>query len=420
MSPRTKSKRRLLCAGGLVLLIASSFYAKPIWAWFQVRAARAELEADRPDAAIEILNRTINAVPDDPELHLWAARACRHSGRFADVSDHLNAARDLGADLKRVQREQQLTLAHSGRLAEVEHHLARLLSSADESTDEVCHAFCVGYLLNLRVPEALQLIEAWEKDFPEDPRPHFMRGNAYELLNRSSDAVQAFRKGLAIAPDRPKMQVRLGQLLLDSKQYEDAKRAFETALEHDAGQINALLGIARCEFHLGHVEPARKAAGRVIEVDRKNAAALIILAELEVDADDFEAARAHLEIAYETEPRNVTIRYLLAQSLRELGQTEAASQHFQFAAEAEKQLALADDKIQAALSAPHDAQLRYDVGRILLEYANPQDGVQWLLAAIQIEPTLHDAHQLLAKHYESVGDQAAAAAHRDAIKTARD
>ncbi len=408
----------LICAASVAAL--AILYWESAWVWYQVRLARTEIDGDRAEAAIKLLDHAIESSPDSAELEFWAARACRHAGRFEDVSEHLAKARSLGMDEKVLQREQWLTLAHSGRLFEVEHHLPKLLEVADESTAEVCHAFSIGYLLNLRVSSALELIEAWQKDFPDDARPHFMRAYAFELLNRSQDAVAALREGLLIASDRPKEHQRLGQLLLELNDYDEAEQSFRTALGMKAGDHEASLGVARCQFHLGEVEEARTTAESIIAVDSENVETLIFLGEVELELGNFEAANVKLEDAFQHEPRNATVRYLLAQTLRGLGRPEEAVEHAQFAAEAEKQLAIADDKMQQALTSPKDAELRYDVGRILLEYANPDDGVRWLHAALQIDPKNRDAHQLLAHHFKQQDMQTLAEIHQQAIDASRE
>ena len=65
------------------------------------------------------------------------------------------------------------------------------------------------------------------------------------FLNRDEEAVEAFNRGLDVAPLMPQLSVQLGYVLLRRKLYADAKTAFGRALANSAGSPEALFALAK-------------------------------------------------------------------------------------------------------------------------------------------------------------------------------
>ncbi|MDA1017956.1 MAG: tetratricopeptide repeat protein [Planctomycetota bacterium] len=397
-----------------IIVGVAAFSARPAWIAYQLHQAKSAIDDDRPQEAIDRLEAALEYDADNAELHFWMARALRHAGRFEAINHHLQLARTNAADVGRLQREQWLVLAQSGRLREVERHLPALLQSAGDDGREICQAYCYGYLLNLRTNEALTLIDVWQKDFPQDPRPHFMRGLAMQMLSRFPESAAAIRAGLAIAPNRSQMQLRLGEILTELREFEDAAAAFEKCLEGDPNDANALIGRAHCLYNLGQADEARVIAQRVCDTTKDHFDALALLGEIELASRRFKTAAAALEAASKLRPKDVTVRYGLAQALQALDENAEAAKHFEYVAVAQQQLALSSKKIQDALELPNDAKLRVEIGEILLQYGEPNDAARWLRAAVEIDWSNQHAHELLARHYETLGDHDAATRHRQA------
>lgn len=78
------------------------------------------------------------------------------------------------------------------------------------------------------------------------------------------DELTQARDAVAAAPTDAAAQFRLGEALLEARDLAGAKSAFETALRHRAGWVDALWGLARVKMAQGEYEASRDACRRVI------------------------------------------------------------------------------------------------------------------------------------------------------------
>src|SRR3954470_12230637 len=65
---------------------------------------------------------------------------------------------------------------------------------------------------------------------PKDPRPHYLRGVAFQKLNDPAAAEEAFRKALALDPKLAEVRNELAALLTERKRYADAVKELKVAL----------------------------------------------------------------------------------------------------------------------------------------------------------------------------------------------
>lgn len=118
-----------------------------------------------------------------------------------------------------------------------------------------------------------------------------------EALWRAGDvagANAAFRLAVAQRPGDAALRARWGGLFLDVHQDADAQALFTEALELEADQIDALLGMAR--LSLGRFEPGvQRYVGRVLQQQPRNPDAHLLLARLELELGEVARARSTLE-----------------------------------------------------------------------------------------------------------------------------
>jgi Tfp pilus assembly protein PilF len=75
-------------------------------------------------------------------------------------------------------------------------------------------------------------------------------------LGRHDEAIEAFRRGLDVAPMMPELSIQLGNVFLQRRNCADAKTAFARALEISPDSADALLGIAKAHQEVGESEAA--------------------------------------------------------------------------------------------------------------------------------------------------------------------
>src|SRR5690606_33063595 len=130
--------------------------------------------------------------------HFLLARLSRLQGRTDETRFHLQRAWDAGYPTAALEREQWLLLAQIGRLDQAEPHLWELANDPQIDGSVLGEAFVNGYLMTYQFDKALAMLAGWEADFPRDPRPHVLRAQIWEHLERWVDAEQEFRTALQL------------------------------------------------------------------------------------------------------------------------------------------------------------------------------------------------------------------------------
>ena len=102
-----------------------------------------------------------------------------------------------------------------------------------------------------RIEDALSWLGRAVKRRPPHAPAFYEFGCLLSFLNRDAEAVEAFNRGLDVAPLMPQLSVQLGYVLLRGKHYAEAKAAFARALSNSAGSPEALFGLAKTHQAVG-------------------------------------------------------------------------------------------------------------------------------------------------------------------------
>ena len=102
-----------------------------------------------------------------------------------------------------------------------------------------------------RIEDALSWLKRAVKRRPPYALAFYEFGCLLSFLNRDDEAVEAFNRGLDVAPLMPGLSVQLGYVQLRHKNYAEAKTAFGRALANSAGSPEALFGLAKAHQAVG-------------------------------------------------------------------------------------------------------------------------------------------------------------------------
>jgi tetratricopeptide (TPR) repeat protein len=102
-----------------------------------------------------------------------------------------------------------------------------------------------------RIEDALSWLTRAVKRRPPHAPAFYEFGCLLSFLNRDEEAVEAFNRGLDVAPLMPQFSVQLGYVLLRRKHYAEAKAAFARALNNSAASPEALYGLAKVHQAVG-------------------------------------------------------------------------------------------------------------------------------------------------------------------------
>ena len=405
--------RRLLGLLAIALLAVAVLQWKPLMVEFRTARARRALAARQNQRAVEELQAALRLAPDRPETLFLLARAHRRLGNLEGASTFLQQAKSLGGDPNRLQRETWLLLARAGRLRDAEPHLVQLLADPRDDGPDICESFVHGYVANLFADPAEQLLDAWQKDYPDDPQQYFMRAYFLErTMGKTRESVEAYRQGLSLAPNESVMRYRLALALMSLSDFEQAGEELRRCVEHDPENPEVLAALAECLRKRGELDRAADVLRQVLGIAPDLYKAHRMLGEIELSQGRPGEALGHLERAARERPYDIAVRFMLGHTLRTLGRADEAKTHLDYVARAEGPLQRVERQCRQAALRPNDFELRYEIGTGLLAYGNPEDGVTWLLSVLQLKPDHAAAHQALAGYFEAHGDRQRALHHR--------
>jgi tetratricopeptide (TPR) repeat protein/4-amino-4-deoxy-L-arabinose transferase-like glycosyltransferase len=202
---------------------------------------------------------------------------------------------------------------------------------------------------------------------------------ALQADHRLDEAVDHYRRAIALRADYAPAYSNLGTALRARGQIREAVASYEQALRlrpdfPDAhyNLANALMAAGRSDAAIPHFQTALRSISAPVEVHNNLGIAL-------ASAGRRDEAFAEFDAALQADPRSAAAHRNLADVLLSAGRGPEALDHFRRATEL----------------APADGGLRYDYGSVLLEAGRPADAAREFAAAIASMPQSPEAHNNL-------------------------
>jgi tetratricopeptide (TPR) repeat protein len=429
--PRTlfPASRRQLATSAVALTLAAlalaggGWYARAHY-WVPRKqlewAQRALNRRDFPEAR-RTLEQYLAAWPNDPRGHFLMARACRRSNELPQAEEHLIRCEHLQNDhpdpqLGDTKLEWALLEAQRGKIVETEPLLRRRMREKDPESVLILETMSWEMMRRNRLDEALALLNLWLEKEPQEYEALVRHGWVEDHLFHTEEALDDYRKALALEPERDSVRLRLVELLLDNNHFEEAVPEIETLRSH--GENSAQVGLchARCLRLRGQSQEAREVLDRVLAANPEFVAGLQLRAALATDAGRSDEALALLQKAAALEPLNYQVNYTLSQCLQRAGKVAEAKEVEARMARSKEQTARLRELINTVMQKPYDPSLRHEVGMIFLNNGLTREGLHWLNTALEADPTHRPTHEALARYYDTTGDKTLAEYHRAFVK----
>lgn len=415
-----KERRRLSPRRKKVFAAAGFAISLTVFAWYMGwtsaphrSLARSALQRRDPERAEAHLRWAQRLSPPLGDTEFLLARVRRKQGRLEEVRTHLQRAGALGFSAAVIRREEVLAMAQTGDLAPIISELSQLLQDPGDDGEEILEAYANGCLATQRYDLATMVLETWEKSFPKDPYPHYLRGRFFEHAERSRDAEEQYRAALARQSDFLRAVYRLGRVLLDGLRVDEAMLQFEqgTSSPHPAP---FLLATAECLIRNGRRTEARHPLTNAAQFDGEALAAefrmigepyefdlaALELGRLELAEGNYEQALLWLERALKWNHHDLDALYSHAVALRALGRVDESQAEFKTVVESRQALEEVSTLTERIAARPDDVEARYRMGMLYLMYGSEATGVFWLKSALTYKPDDAATHQALAEHYE--------------------
>lgn len=413
------SRRWLLIAIILPLLAVA---AVPIWAELQLALAHRSLLRHDGRDALNHLARTPRNFTRRAPYHLAAARATRLLEMFELAEEHFSEYRRIvGTSTEEGTLEWAMLRAQRGEVEPVESFLRRQVDQHHPSSTWILEAMTRGYLRLHRRLDAMNCVRIWLEREPDALRPVLLRGLIHYRANAFSKAVEDLRQVVERQPKNDEARRLLANALIENSQAPEAVPHLELLCQRDPQDWDLQVKLAFARNMLGQSAEALAILDRVLAAQPHFGPALSARGQLELQVHgNPEGAEAWLRKALAINPSDRQTHYALYQSLLQQGrEREAEEQHkklLRIEAAITRMIEIANRLLPKN---PRDAKLAYELGSIMMELGYYDNGVSWLLKAVEYDPLLDAAHRDLAEYYEKQGNLAAAAFHRERCKTDR-
>jgi tetratricopeptide (TPR) repeat protein len=297
-------------------------------------------------------------------------------------------------------------------MREAEPHLAELLIGAGDDGPDVCQSFVQGFFANLRSNDALQLLDAWEESYPHDAQPVFMRAYLWKGMGQNAQAIDLYRRGLALAPNRTKMRRQLAAALIDTGELEEAEKQLAICRAEIPDDAETRFLTARCAHARGDFAETLGRLDETLELAADHLDARRLKGQVHLAEGQSEEALRELQAVIAERPYDTLAREALGRTLRLIGKTDEAKIHFDYVAQAEESIGRMDRLARESILHPNDADLRYEIGSILVRYGPPEDAEKWFRSALEIDPGHVPAQRALATYLNRQGRATPAALSR--------
>ncbi len=351
---------------------------------------------------------------DKAELHFLLARCYRRLGQYEKVPAHLDRALALGWATRPLEREQWLLLAQTGQYEAMASHWPQLLTDAGSDGPEISKAFVTGCLGMLRLGDAARMLDAWEKDFPQDPDPHALRGQLYEVLLRWTDSAKSYQRALELAPERVDVQFGLAKALMKQSKLDQAEVHLRAVLRQQPEHHEAKLLLVQNLIKTERSETALELVNDILVQQPDNSDVLLERGRIELGGSDPKSAMVYLKKANELRPEDRQIAYHYAKALQAAGHGEEAQKYFAFVDEATKPLLRMNAMVERLLEDTDNIALRLEVANTIGTYRSREIAATWYQSILKMDPACLEAHQALADYYQATGRTDRSEFHRTA------
>jgi tetratricopeptide (TPR) repeat protein len=342
------------------------------------------------------------------------ARTCRRAKELAGWQKHLARAELLQWPRAQIDLERRLERAQSGDLGKVAARLEAALETPSPEDVVVFEALARGYLENDWVERALNLANLWLERHPDDWEARYYRGLALQRKPpKTKEAIADLKRALELKPGQSDVLWALADLYMGNDKLEEALPLYESYLESDPANTDALFQLANCQLtSLGEPDKARLTLNKLLAIEPNHVMALYLQAKVELADGLPEKALEWLRRAERLAPHDPYIVQNLMAVLHDLKRTEEADKYQKLAGEIgqwEGQL------IQAKMECrnqPDNAMPRYQAGMLSLKLGQESEAATWFQRALWIEPDHPPTHAALADYWEKHSNPQRADYHR--------
>jgi len=415
---RVRRRGRLLLILGILGLIGACTYitVRSLRGASLYREAERALEANDLAGARASLLACLEIRPNNPEVLYLLARTDRRAGDYQAASTYLELCRQCGGVPEAIELENGLAAFQRGQLSvPLERMLWAYVQNGHPDAVPILEAMSKGYLKTFRLPQALACLTTWLERRPQDTQGLLLRGQALEKMQRPQDALTDYGQIIEIDPQSSEAREKLAEVLVQTKQFEQAAEQFEWLRQRKPREPAILLGLARCYRALGKSDQAEPLLDTLLKDFPDHVDALVERGNIYFEARQVEKAEANFRHAALRQPYHREAIYQLILCLNQLNKKSELEKWKGRLAGIDNGLKRLGEITKKIAQTPTDPDLRCEAGKIFLTNGNDKDGLRWLESALQEKPDHQETHKILRDFYRDRGQLDLARVHEQAL-----
>jgi tetratricopeptide (TPR) repeat protein len=377
-----------------------------------LQQARQEIAGGEFQPAIVHLQQCLESCPFHAETQFLLARTCRRAKDLTGWQVHLTRAELLQWPRAQIDLERQLERAQSGELAKVGANLEAALEIPSPDDAVIFEALARGYLENDWVERSLGLANLWLERHPDDWEAYYFRGLALQHKPKPKEAIADLKRALELSGGQPRVQLALADLYAGNDKYQEALPLYESYLQTEPGDTEALYRLANCQFTMSETEAARSTLKKLLANDPKHAMGLYLQGKVERADGSLEKALEWFQRAERLAPHEPFILQNLSVVLQQLNRNEEAERYQKHANEVSQWEGELYRAMMECRNEPDNATPRYQAGVLSLKLGREPEAAMWFQRALWIDPKHQPTHEAMADYFDKHHDPQRAAYHR--------
>jgi putative PEP-CTERM system TPR-repeat lipoprotein len=217
--------------------------------------AQTLLKSAQPADAAAALAPVLKESTQDPQLLALAGESYMQVRDFDKASAYLEKASALAPKAAALHTSLGLSKLgqgdHAKGLSELE-----LATTLDPKSAQATMALVQTEMSLKHYDKALAAVESLEKQQPDNPQVHNLKGAVYLVKGDSANARAAFEKAVALQPTFFPAVTNLTRLDLQENKPEVAKQRFEKVLEKDKNNYGAMAALGELALLQKHTDEA--------------------------------------------------------------------------------------------------------------------------------------------------------------------
>lgn len=354
------------------------------------------LKSRQPQRALEVLAPALKSPQQDAQVLSLAGESYMQTKDYTKATEYFEKASELAPQTSGIHTALGLSMLAQG---ENDRAVAELETAAglDNKSPKADYLLVMTHLRLKEFDKALAAAKALEKEQPDNPLSHNLKGAAYLGKKDIANARASLEKALSLQPTYFPAAANLAQLDLQDKKPELAKKRFATLLEKDKKNAQAMTALAGLALSQGQPKEATAWLERSSQENPDALQPALLLASHYLRIGEKQKALNFAQKLQGSNPSSPEVLDILAQIQFANGDKPAALETYQ----------------KLAAMKPDSAPAQLHIASVHMAMQNQAAALDALKKALALQPDYLDAQLALASLEANKGN------HEQALAIAR-